>query len=577
MQPQFHSGTSIQQTGDVFSQEWLVFLHSCPNLALQNSREKAGELSQSAEDPRKAAAHLLNQAWSLYLMAEHQAALDLLPEVDRLLREAPQNETLTWATILKGNILLAINKLNQAMETLLKALELAYRLENPLPLGEALMSIGALYLHSGDTDQALAEFKKAQQIFNNYENLFLLTCVQCHLSGLFLLLMDDELYEIALDTCQKNAEANGWVCIQAQVYVHRAQQLLKKGLAAQAEEWIARSLALAEEHHLRKVIVQAKSLSGQVCLQTNHPDHAVTLFSEALSAAETALDTSASMLIHQYLAQAYDRLEDYQNGYQHFRTYHQLYESVQSEKNDLRFKTIETTYRIQALQSQARIIQQKNDQLEKEISERLWVEEKLKESEQRFRDLANLDPLTNIYNRRYFFELTDMEIKRAQRYEHPLSLMMIDIDHFKRINDQYGHLGGDQTLIWFTQQLKIFLRNTDIIGRFGGEEFVILLPETNLYQAIQVGQRLVRHISRQEFTYQDAQLNLTVSAGIAAYNSDLSLDQWVDHADQALYSAKQCGRNQAGIWAPYDEQARKNLLANALAFAETDMQDLLDI
>jgi len=577
MQTQIHSGTSNEQTGDVFSQEWLVFLHARPKQALQNSRELYGGLSQPADDPRKAAAHLLTQAWSLYLMAEHQAALDLLPEVERLLSGAPQNETLTQATILKGNILLAINKLNQAMETLLKALELAYRLENPLPLGEALMAIGALYLHSGDTDQALAEFKKAQQIFNNYENLFLLTCVQCHLSGLFLLLNDEELYEIALDTCQKNAEANGWVCIQSQVYVHKAQQVLKQGQATEAEEWIARSLALAEEHHLRKVIVQAKSLSGLVCLQAQQAQQAVSLFSEALSAAESALDTSASMLIHQHLAQAYDRLEDYQNGYLHFRAYHQLYESVQSEKNDLRFKTIETTYRIQALQSQARIIQQKNDQLEKEISERLWVEEKLKESEQRFRDLANLDPLTNIYNRRYFFELTDMEIKRAQRYEHPLSLMMIDIDHFKRINDQYGHLGGDQTLIWFTQQLKIFLRNTDIIGRFGGEEFVILLPETNLYQAIQVGQRLVHHISRQEFSYQEARLNLTISAGIAAYISELSLDQWVDHADQALYSAKQCGRNQAGIWAPYDEQARKNLLAEALAFAETDMQGLLDI
>jgi diguanylate cyclase (GGDEF)-like protein len=161
--------------------------------------------------------------------------------------------------------------------------------------------------------------------------------------------------------------------------------------------------------------------------------------------------------------------------------------------------------------------------------------------------LARIDTLTGIPNRRHFLELAEIEWNRFARYERPLSVMMIDIDRFKSINDAYGHQTGDQVLLAVAQTLTEVRRHSDAVGRIGGEEFAILLPETTLAQAKMAAERLVRAVAQQEFKIGDEVIQTTVSIGVAeAWDTAADFAALMNQADQALYRAKKAGRNRVG-------------------------------
>lgn len=161
-------------------------------------------------------------------------------------------------------------------------------------------------------------------------------------------------------------------------------------------------------------------------------------------------------------------------------------------------------------------------------------------------ELAIRDSLTHIYNRRHFFEVTKREIARASRFNHATSLLLIDIDHFKQVNDTHGHLIGDQVLQSVVLRLKENLRQSDILARYGGEEFIVLMPETNASQAWSGAERLRRVVADKPFSIGRGDLAVTISVGVTSWLPGIPLpllDSLIDQADQALYQAKQGGRN----------------------------------
>jgi eukaryotic-like serine/threonine-protein kinase len=160
------------------------------------------------------------------------------------------------------------------------------------------------------------------------------------------------------------------------------------------------------------------------------------------------------------------------------------------------------------------------------------------------RRLAITDGLTGIFNRRHFFALAETEFSRTRRYQHPLSALMIDIDHFKAINDSYGHATGDEVLRQVAQRCQESLRAADILGRYGGEEFAVLLPESDANAAHQAGERLGERIASQSFAVDGGNFHVTVSIGVATADANTrNVAALLDAADQALYAAKHGGRN----------------------------------
>lgn len=174
--------------------------------------------------------------------------------------------------------------------------------------------------------------------------------------------------------------------------------------------------------------------------------------------------------------------------------------------------------------------------------------------------LAITDTLTELFNRRHFFTLAHKELERALRYKHPLSAIMIDLDHFKVINDTYGHSIGDRVLQAVASLCISSVRATDITARYGGEEFIILLPETDLDQAYQTAERLRLVIASASFSYNEITLQVTISLGIDTFQAtgdstesiDTALEKLIDNADQALLYSKHTGRNRTSAWKTID-------------------------
>ncbi len=189
-------------------------------------------------------------------------------------------------------------------------------------------------------------------------------------------------------------------------------------------------------------------------------------------------------------------------------------------------------------------LEQLNAELQ-EVRRKLEIKEKeLQAVLAQVDEVAHTDPLTYLSNRRHILGELQREVMRSERYNTPLSISMIDLDHFKRINDTYGHSAGDQVLRFVAMQLRDHIRLPDIIGRYGGEEFLVLLPNSMATAAGEQAARLCQHIRSTPVLLNDREIRLTVSIGVAQYHA--GQDDWqtlLQRADQALYRAKQDGRD----------------------------------
>jgi diguanylate cyclase (GGDEF)-like protein len=219
--------------------------------------------------------------------------------------------------------------------------------------------------------------------------------------------------------------------------------------------------------------------------------------------------------------------------------------------NDARLLTALAAQATIAIEN-ARLYRQAQD----EIAERLKVEDELrrhrdhleelvKERTAEVHRLAITDSLTDVFNRRHLMELGEQALKQALRYRHPLTALMLDIDHFKPINDTYGHATGDEVLQKLAGQMRSDLRTVDLLGRYGGEEFVILLPETDLETACRSAERLLDGIRLLRIQTPQHEIGLTVSIGAAECDPahPQTLYALIGCADKALYAAKQAGRD----------------------------------
>jgi diguanylate cyclase len=172
----------------------------------------------------------------------------------------------------------------------------------------------------------------------------------------------------------------------------------------------------------------------------------------------------------------------------------------------------------------------------------------LKIAHDRLEHLSRTDRLTELFNRGHWEECLEQEFKRCQRTLHPCSLVIFDIDHFKKVNDSYGHQAGDEVIRQVSNSLRKILRITDIAGRYGGEEFVALLIETDPNAALNFAERLREHIEQLVVKTDAHEICFTISLGISAWRPDFkNRQQWLESADKALYESKHAGRNRSTV------------------------------
>jgi diguanylate cyclase (GGDEF)-like protein len=183
----------------------------------------------------------------------------------------------------------------------------------------------------------------------------------------------------------------------------------------------------------------------------------------------------------------------------------------------------------------------------KEAKERAeTLAQELKSANDRLKYIAYTDELTDLYNHRYFHQLLETEFNRARRYDRPFSLIMFDLDDFKKVNDEFGHLRGDIVLKEMGAHVKRNVRGSDFVARYGGEEFAVILPETDSKGASILAERLRKDIEQMKIVTDGNTINVTISVGVATYMPGSSLrdkSEMIGAADKALYLSKRTGKN----------------------------------
>jgi diguanylate cyclase (GGDEF)-like protein len=181
------------------------------------------------------------------------------------------------------------------------------------------------------------------------------------------------------------------------------------------------------------------------------------------------------------------------------------------------------------------------------IKELNQMVENLEIKKRQIEKIANWDPLTGLASRYYLYHLIDLEIERSIRTESKLSGVMIDLDHFKRINDNFGHICGDEVLSKTAELLLKTLRKYDHAGRFGGEEFFVLLPNSDLETGRKIAERYRKMVQKQMLGCGKHNMNVTISAGVAEFHPGSTRDKWIHACDRAMYAAKHLGRNKVEV------------------------------
>jgi diguanylate cyclase (GGDEF)-like protein len=288
---------------------------------------------------------------------------------------------------------------------------------------------------------------------------------------------------------------------------------------------------------------------GLVYLKQNELDHAEQELSKALELATKVEMRNEQARCHQYLSEVFERRGSFDKALEHYKQFQAMRESIAGEGALKEIAALRVSQQIETARRDAEINRLQKEKLQDELDEHKRIHAILEE-------LATRDPLTNLFNRRHFMSLAEREWNRALRYHHPLCAMMLDVDRFKQINDEHGHAVGDRALTAFANVIRSTLRSTEIAGRYGGDEFVILLPETEPQNGLLVANRICQAIIDYTINSDEGSIVLTPSIGVACasdenHEATKSLTELLNHADRAMYTAKKLGKGQ--VWL-YSEQ-----------------------
>jgi diguanylate cyclase (GGDEF)-like protein len=323
---------------------------------------------------------------------------------------------------------------------------------------------------------------------------------------------------------------------------------MARGQIHHALQYFEKSRKLAEKLGFRREEAEVLRRLATISFQQGQPEQAFSHLQRALNIAQAIEARHEIFKTHADLAAAYKQIGDFEKALAHYEQFHTIREEVFNDQADMRFKSLETAHRLEQAQKEAEIYQLKNQALQTEIEER-------KVAQAQAEHIATIDPLTGLFNRRHFFHLAEHAFTKALYDTTPLCVIMLDLDHFKEVNDTYGHLIGDKVLIAAANTIHHGLRTSDILGRYGGEEFSAILPDTTLEQGYLVAERIRDMIETLLVETEKGPVSITLSCGVGKIFVDdsfstLTLNVLIDRADQALYQAKQAGRNRTVVFEP---------------------------
>ena len=439
-------------------------------------------------------------------LGDHSTSIQHLLAAHRIFQDL--GEVARQAIILNnlGFTYVLTNQYERALPYLLKGLKLARENNHPHALAITLDSLCQAYRGLKDDENALAYGLESVQV------------------------------------CRTMGEQHG----ECEYSLSVGVVYMARGDIHNALTYFEKSQTLAQKLGFRREEAEVLRRLAGIYFQQGQPHLAFSHLHRALDIAEGIEARHEIFKSHADLAFAYKHAGDFEKALTHYERFHTIKEEVFNEQADVRFKTLETAHRLEQTQKEAEIYQLKNQALQTEIEEH-------KHAQAVAEHIATLDSLTGLFNRRHFFHLAEYAFTQALYDTAPLCVIMFDLDHFKRVNDTYGHLIGDKVLVAAANIIRTCLRNRDILGRYGGEEFAAILPDTTIEQGKVVAERIRDTIASNPVETKKGRVSITISGGVGKIFVDdsfstLTLNVLIDRADQALYQAKQAGRNQTVVF-----------------------------
>jgi diguanylate cyclase (GGDEF)-like protein len=448
--------------------------------------------------------------------------------------------TLGWAYYYSGDY-------PAALEFGLKSIKLAREIEHQERIAWCLDLVASTY------KEPMQVIEMYSEAFDIFEKLGIIEGQSRILNNWAYSLKESKEYERALELAQKGLALAKQAKLKGDVINISAtigEILTDMGKYSEAQEKLNDATSLFDEYGRDISSVYILVDLGQVHLEQNNMDQAERVLYSALEVAEEMEMRNEQSRCHLYLSEVFERRGNFEKALEYYKKFQSLRESISGEGALKQLAALRVSHQIETAQRDAEIHRLQKEKLQIELDEHKRIHAILE-------DLATRDPLTNLFNRRHFLTLAEQEWKRALRYKRPLCALMMDIDHFKQINDQHGHAAGDKALTTVANVIRSTLRATEVAGRYGGDEFVVLLPETTPENGLLVAKRICQTITEYTISSDEGVIELTSSIGVASltresYMATRSLSELLSHADKALYNAKNAGRGQAQLYSLYE-------------------------
>ncbi|HVP22161.1 MAG TPA: diguanylate cyclase [Anaerolineaceae bacterium] len=478
-----------------------------------------GELDNNAGAYGAALTNLLEA----YTLLQGQLFPDLL---------AVASHSIGWAHLRLGNYSEAIDFMNRAL--------LFFR-QSGLQEKEAavLTSMGTVYSQQGMHSQAMENFKQAlalQQFpaVNRGKGVTLnnLAYAQVMLGAL----------QEAISNAQAGIEvfhAMALPSLEVRGLDTLARAYFAAGEYRKAEDTLQQCLTVTRQLNSEFFEMEVMLNLGKIYFQEGQLERAKEHYLESLKLADIRQSNFYRYKYHEILAKIFENLGQAKEALQQYKEFHISMETAVAEAASYRVENLKILHQVVKNQKEAEVLWLSNQALEREIDERQRERTELEK-------LATTDALTGLYNRRHLFTLGEYELEKSRRQEIPISMILLDIDDFKLVNDNFSHAIGDRVLIEIAKSLTRNARVGDICCRYGGEEFIILLPNTGLAAGQDVAERIRKVISATPLQIDGVEIRITASLGVAQVEpEDIDLASLIARADRAMYRAKSSGRDQA--------------------------------
>lgn len=433
-----------------------------------------------------------------------------------------------------------------SLEHLLAGLRILQE-EGSSSLGSPLNNIGNVYLELGDNREALSFFKRALEALRK-ERAERAAAIAMGNVGRAHAALGNQVealaaYEQSLDKHRQNGDT---------AYVPPALARLGTALGEldrleEARAAFAGALQMVEEGHHDEFADEVLAAVGHFHLARHEPDLAIPFLQRALALIPPDESTRRLYELHMALSEAYERKGDLQAALDHYKEYHKVRQAVADSATMVRIRGLMLQFDVERAKQQEEIVRLRNIELMRANQDLQVRQEQLTAENRQLHQISIEDSLTRLFNRRYLDLQLGVEVSRARRHPRPLCVAMCDVDHFKEINDRHSHAVGDEVLKAIARIFRETARVTDILARFGGEEFLLILPETDLAGAEALAERIRTAVATYNWSGIAPGLRVTLSIGVAELLETMDSSALLAAADARLYAAKRSGRDRVVV------------------------------